>query len=61
MHLTFAACQLAACVLAARAGVDATPLSRSVKSLERRELVRSHGKRIPAGKHLVLIVKEAAG
>jgi len=40
--------------LAARAGVDATTLSRSVKSLEQRDLVRSHGGRGRAGKRLVL-------
>lgn len=40
--------------LAARAGVDATTLSRSVKSLERRDLVRNHGGRGRAGKRLVL-------
>ena len=40
--------------LAARAGVDATTLSRSVKSLERRDLVRDHGGRGRAGKRLVL-------
>jgi DNA-binding MarR family transcriptional regulator len=40
--------------LAARAGVDATTLSRSVKSLERRGLVRNHGGRGRAGKRLVL-------
>jgi len=40
--------------LAARAGVDATTLSRSVKSLERRELVRNHGGRGRAGKRLTL-------
>ena len=40
--------------LAARAGVDATTLSRSVKSLERRDLVRSDGGRGRAGKRLVL-------
>jgi DNA-binding MarR family transcriptional regulator len=40
--------------LAARAGVDATTLSRSVKSLERRNLVRNHGGRGRAGKRLVL-------
>ncbi|WP_349322460.1 MarR family winged helix-turn-helix transcriptional regulator [Asticcacaulis sp. MM231] len=40
--------------LAARAGVDATTLSRNVKSLERRDLVRSHGGRGRAGKRLVL-------
>lgn len=40
--------------LAARAGVDATTLSRSVKSLERSDLVRSHGGRGRAGKRLVL-------
>jgi DNA-binding MarR family transcriptional regulator len=38
----------------ARAGVDATTLSRSVKSLERRDLVRNHGGRGRAGKRLVL-------
>jgi DNA-binding MarR family transcriptional regulator len=40
--------------LAARAGVDATTLSRSVKSLERRDLVRGLGGRGRAGKRLVL-------
>lgn len=42
--------------LAARAGVDATTLSRSVKSLERRDLVGNHGGRGRgrAGKRLVL-------
>jgi DNA-binding MarR family transcriptional regulator len=40
--------------LAVRAGVDATTLSRSVKSLERRGLVRSHGGRGRAGKRMVL-------
>ncbi|WP_404711577.1 MarR family winged helix-turn-helix transcriptional regulator [Sphingomonas sp. MMS24-J13] len=40
--------------LAARAGVDATTLSRSVKSLERSNLVRSHGGRGRAGKRLAL-------
>ena len=40
--------------LAARAGVDATTLSRSVKSLEQSNLVRSHGGRGRAGKRLVL-------
>lgn len=40
--------------LAARAGVDATTLSRSVKSLERRDLVRNRGGRGRAGKRLVL-------
>jgi DNA-binding MarR family transcriptional regulator len=40
--------------LAARAGVDATTLSRSVKSLERRDLVRGHGGRGRAGKRLAL-------
>lgn len=40
--------------LAARAGVDATTLSRSVKSLERRDLVRNQGGRGRAGKRLVL-------
>lgn len=40
--------------LAARAGVDATTLSRSVKSLERRNLVRNLGGRGRAGKRLVL-------
>ena len=40
--------------LAARAGVDATTLSRSVQSLERRDLVRNHGGRGRAGKRLVL-------
>lgn len=40
--------------LAARAGVDATTLSRSVKSLEQRGLVRSHGGQGRAGKRLVL-------
>lgn len=39
---------------AARAGVDATTLSRSVKSLERKCLVRSEGGRGRAGKRLVL-------
>lgn len=43
--------------LAARAGVDATTLSRSVKSLERRNLVRNHGGRGRAGKRLVLTVR----
>jgi DNA-binding MarR family transcriptional regulator len=41
-------------VLAARAGVDATTLSRSVMSLERRNLVRNRGGRGRAGKRLVL-------
>ncbi|HEY2660114.1 MAG TPA: MarR family winged helix-turn-helix transcriptional regulator [Caulobacteraceae bacterium] len=40
--------------LAARAGVDATTLSRSVKTLQGRDLVRSHGGRGRAGKRLVL-------
>jgi DNA-binding MarR family transcriptional regulator len=40
--------------LAARTGVDATTLSRSVKSLERRDLVRNLGGRGRAGKRLVL-------
>lgn len=40
--------------LAARAGVDATTLSRNVKSLERRDLVRNNGGRGRAGKRLVL-------
>ena len=42
--------------LVARAGVDATTLSRSVKSLERRGLVRNHGGRGlgRAGKRLLL-------
>ena len=40
--------------LAARAGVDATTLSRNVKNLERRNLVRHHGGRGRAGKRLVL-------
>lgn len=40
--------------LAARAGVDATTLSRSVKSLEQRHLVHSHGRQGRAGKRLVL-------
>ncbi len=40
--------------LAARAGVDATTLSRSVKSLERNNLVRDYGGRGRAGKRLVL-------
>jgi DNA-binding MarR family transcriptional regulator len=40
--------------LAARAGVDATTLSRSVKSLERSNLVRDYGGRGRAGKRLVL-------
>jgi DNA-binding MarR family transcriptional regulator len=40
--------------LAARAGVDATTLSRSVKSLERRDLVLNRGGRGRAGKRLVL-------
>lgn len=40
--------------LAARAGVDATTLSRSVKSLEQRGLVRNHGGRGRAGKRLAL-------
>jgi len=43
--------------LAARAGVDATTLSRSVKSLEQRELVRNHGGRGRAGKRLALTDK----
>ena len=45
--------RIAACH-AARAGVDATTLSRSVKSLERRDLVRNLGGRGRAGKRLVL-------
>jgi DNA-binding MarR family transcriptional regulator len=40
--------------LAARAGVDATTLSRSVKSLERSNLAHSRGGRGRAGKRLVL-------
>ncbi len=40
--------------LAARAGVDATTLSRSVKSLERSNLVRDSGGRGRAGKRLAL-------
>ena len=40
--------------LAARAGVDATTLSRSVVTLERSNLVRSHGGRGRAGKRLTL-------
>jgi DNA-binding MarR family transcriptional regulator len=40
--------------LAARAGVDATTLSRSVKSLVQRDLVRNDGGRGRAGKRLVL-------
>jgi DNA-binding MarR family transcriptional regulator len=40
--------------LAARAGVDATTLSRSVKSLETRDLVRHLGGRGRTGKRLVL-------
>jgi DNA-binding MarR family transcriptional regulator len=40
--------------LALRAGVDATTLSRSVKGLERSNLVRSDGGRGRAGKRLVL-------
>ena len=40
--------------LAARAGVDATTLSRSVKSLEQRDLVCNGGGRGRAGKRLVL-------
>ena len=40
--------------LAARAGVDASTLSRSVKSLERNNLVRDDGGRGRAGKRLVL-------
>lgn len=40
--------------LAARAGVDATTLSRNVKSLEQRDLVRTQGGRGRAGKRLVL-------
>ena len=40
--------------LAARAGVDATTLSRSVKSLERCNLVRSDGGPGRAGKRLVI-------
>ncbi|ACM37885.1 MULTISPECIES: MarR family winged helix-turn-helix transcriptional regulator [Rhizobium/Agrobacterium group] len=43
--------------LAARAGVDATTLSRSVKSLERNNLVHSHGGRGRAGKRLALTDK----
>lgn len=43
--------------LAARAGVDATTLSRSVKSLERNNLVRDYGGRGRAGKRLVLTDK----
>lgn len=40
--------------LAARAGVDATTLSRSAKGLERSDLVHSHGGRGRAGKRLAL-------
>lgn len=40
--------------LATRAGVDATTLSRSVKSLERSDLVHTLGGRGRAGKRLVL-------
>jgi DNA-binding MarR family transcriptional regulator len=40
--------------LATRAGVDATTLSRSVKSLVQRDLVRNDGGRGRAGKRLVL-------
>ena len=40
--------------LAKRAGVDATTLSRNVKSLEQRKLVRSLGALGRAGKRLVL-------
>ena len=40
--------------LAARAGVDATTLSRSVKGLEQRGLVRNHGGRGRTGKRLAL-------
>ncbi|QND44574.1 winged helix-turn-helix transcriptional regulator (plasmid) [Rhizobium lusitanum] len=40
--------------LAARAGVDATTLSRSIKSLVQRDLVRNDGGRGRAGKRLVL-------
>lgn len=40
--------------LAGRAGVDATTLSRSVKSLEHRKLVLNRGGRGRAGKRLVL-------
>ncbi|WP_426124267.1 MarR family winged helix-turn-helix transcriptional regulator [Pararhizobium sp. PWRC1-1] len=40
--------------LAARAGVDATTLSRNVKSLERSNFVHSHGGRGRAGKRLIL-------
>jgi DNA-binding MarR family transcriptional regulator len=43
--------------LAARAGVDATTLSRNVKSLEQRNLVRNRGGRGRAGKRLVLTDK----
>jgi DNA-binding MarR family transcriptional regulator len=43
--------------LAARAGVDATTLSRSVKSLQRSNLVRDDGGRGRAGKRLVLTVE----
>ena len=43
--------------LAARAGVDATTLSRSVKSLEQRDLVRSRGGQGRAGKRLSLTDK----
>ncbi|KJF65213.1 MarR family winged helix-turn-helix transcriptional regulator [Rhizobium nepotum] len=40
--------------LAARAGVDATTLSRSVKGLERSNLAYSHGGRGRSGKRLAL-------
>jgi DNA-binding MarR family transcriptional regulator len=40
--------------LAARAGVDATTLSRSVKGLEQKDIVRNLGGRGRAGKRLVL-------
>jgi DNA-binding MarR family transcriptional regulator len=40
-----------------RAGVDATTLSRNVKSLEQRDLVRNHGGRGRAGNRLVLTDK----
>ncbi|GLQ99406.1 MarR family winged helix-turn-helix transcriptional regulator [Dyella mobilis] len=40
--------------LAARAGVDATTLSRNVQSLQRRDLVHTRGGRGRAGKRLAL-------